>query len=188
MVASGLVNDVVYGQLAMRKTKTVLLGQVLFLAVALIIPMVFHARGVGFPAILAVQPMHWMILFAALAYGPLSGALMGMAVPVSSFLLTGMPLPAMLPLMLPELAVYGLVAGLLKGKITAFGSVAVALVAGRVVFLVLAAVLGRMMIMGNEVSAFEFVRATWAPGIPAMILQITLLPVLAGLYVNWAKD
>ncbi|MCL2193030.1 MAG: hypothetical protein FWB78_06520 [Treponema sp.] len=188
MVATGLVNDIAYGQLSLRKTKTVVLGQVLFFALALIIPMVFHARGIGFPAILAVQPMHWMILFAALAYGPLSGALLGIAVPVSSFLLTGMPLPMMLPLMLPELAVYGLVAGLLKGKITAFGSVAVALIAGRAVFLALSAALGRMMIMGNEVSALEFVRATWGPGVPAMILQIAFLPILAGLYVNWARD
>jgi len=172
----------------MGKTKTAVLGQVLFLALALIIPMVFHARGIGFPAILAVQPMHWMILFAALAYGPVSGALMGIAVPVSSFLLTGMPLPVMLPLMLPELAVYGLLAGLLKGKITAFGSVAVALIAGRLVFLALAAALGRLVFMGSEVSAFEFAWATWSPGIPAMILQIALLPILAGLYVNWAKD
>jgi len=185
MVATGLINDVAYGQLSMRKAKTAVLGQVLFLAIALILPMITHRLGFNF---LVAQPMHWMILFAALAYGPLSGLIIGVAIPIASFLVTGMPLPMMLPLMLPELAVYGLVAGLLKGKITAFGSVAVALIAGRAVFLTLSAALGRLMVMGSEVSAPEFVAATWGPGVPAMILQIALLPVLAGLYVNWARD
>jgi len=187
MVATGLIGDVTYGQLSLRKSKTAVLGQVLFFALALIIPMVFHARGIVFPAILAFQPMHWMILFAALAYGPLSGALMGIAVPVASFLLTGHPMPGTLPLMLPELAVYGLVAGLLKQKVTAFGSVAIALVAGRAVFLALSMMLGPLMFMREEVSALGFIQGVWGPGVPAMLLQIAFLPVLAGLYVNWAK-
>jgi len=29
---------------------------------------------------------------------------------------------------------------------------------------------------------------TWIPGLTAVILQITLLPVLAGLYIKWIKD
>jgi len=180
MVAATLINDVAYGQLSMRKSKTAVLGQIMFLALALIVPMVTHRLGFGF---LVAQPMHWMILFAALAYGPMSGLILGVTVPLASFLVTGMPLPAMLPLMLPELAVYGLVAGLLKHKVTAFGSVAIALVAGRVVFLALLALTG-----GLNVSAFEFARATWGPGLVAILLQISLLPVLSGLFVNWAKD
>jgi len=39
MVATGLINDIAYGQLSMRKTKMAALGQVLFLAFALIIPL-----------------------------------------------------------------------------------------------------------------------------------------------------
>ena len=180
MVATTLINDVAYGQLSMRKSKTAVLGQVLFLAFALVIPMITHRLGFNF---LVAQPMHWMILFAALAYGPLSGLLLGVTVPLASFLITGMPLPAMLPLMLPELAVYGLVAGLLKQKVTAFGSLAIALIAGRVVFLTLVA-----LTAGLNGSVFEFVQRTWGPGLVTMFLQIALLPLLAGLYVNWAKD
>jgi len=180
MVATGLINDIAYGQLSMRKTKMAALGQVLFLAFALIIPMITHRLGFNF---LVAQPMHWMILFAALAYGPLSGMLLGVTVPLASFLVTGMPLPTMLPLMLPELAVYGLVAGLLKQRVTAFGSVAIALIAGRAVFMALLAATG-----GLNVPAFQFIQATWGPGIITMVLQIALLPLLAGLYVNWARD
>ena len=180
MIATALINDVAYGQLSMRKSKTAVLGQVLFLALALIIPMITHRLGLNF---LVAQPMHWMILFAALTYGPMSGLLLGVTVPLASFLVTGMPLPTMLPLMLPELAVYGLVAGLLKQKTTAFGSLAIALIAGRAVFLALVAVTG-----GLNVPVVEFVQRTWGPGLAAMLLQIALLPVLSGLYVNWAKD
>ena len=189
MVATGLINDIAYGQLSMGKTKTAALGQILFLALALIVPMVTHRLGLNF---LVAQPMHWMILFAALAYGPMSGAILGISVPIASFLATGMPLPGMLPFMLPELVVYGLVAGLLKGKVTAFGSVAIALIAGRLVFLALSAATGPLtlppLLGGQEVSVFEFVRATWGPGVFAVALQIALLPVLTGLYVNWAMD
>jgi len=180
MVASGLMNDIAYGQLSMRKAKTAVLGQVLFLALALIVPMVTHRLGLNF---LVAQPMHWMILFAALVYGPLSGAILGLTVPLSSFLVTGMPLPMMLPLMLPELAVYGLVAGLLKQRVTAFGAVAIALVAGRLVFLALLAATG-----GLNVPVFQFIQGTWGPGVVAVAMQIALLPFLAGLYVNWARD
>ena len=183
MVAAGLMNDIAYGQLSiMRKTKTAVLGQILFLALALIVPMVFHARGLG-PLVFVAQPMHWMILFAGLAYGPMSGLLLGAAVPVASFALSGLPAPMMLPMMIPELAVYGLLAGLLKKKATAFGSVAIALVVGRLVFLAVFAALGRL-----DGSVLGFVQATWAPGIVTMLLQIALLPLLAGLYVNWARE
>ncbi|MCL2557597.1 MAG: hypothetical protein FWE09_03880, partial [Treponema sp.] len=172
--------DIVYGQLSMRKTKTAALGQILFLALALIIPTITHRIGLSF---LVAQPMHWMILFAGLVYGPVSGGLLGLSIPLASFLISGMPAPAMLPLMLPELAVYGVLAGLLKGRTTAFGSVAIALVAGRLAFLALLALTG-----GLNAPALEFARATWAPGLGAMALQIALLPLLAGLFVNWARD
>jgi len=179
MVATGLINDIAYGQLSITKAKTAVLGQILFLALALIVPMITHRMGLGF---LVAQPMHWMILFAGLAYGPVSGAMMGLSVPVASFLLTGMPLPAVLPLMLPELALYGFLAGLLKRRLTAFGSVAVALVVGRLAFLALT-----VAITGLEGSVLGFVQATWGPGLVAVALQIAALPVLAGLYVNWVK-
>ena len=180
MVATGLINDVAYGQLPMRRAKTAVLGQVLFLALALIIPMITHRLGLSYRV---AQPMHWMVLFAGLAYGPLSGMLLGATVPVASFMLTGMPFPMVLPLMIPELAVYGLLAGLLKQKVTAFGSVAIALIAGRAVFLAVFVALGRL-----QVPVLEHMQTIWGPGLVTMFLQIAVLPILAGLYVNWAKE
>ena len=131
MVATGLINDIAYTQVSM-KTKKAVLGQVLFLTIALVLPTITHRLGMNY---LVAQPMHWMILFAGLTYGAFSGMIIGAALPVISFLISGIPIPMNLPLMIPELAVYGLLAGLLKQKLTAFGSLAISLIVGRIVFL-----------------------------------------------------
>jgi len=178
MVATGLINDIAYEHLSL-KTKKAILGQCLFLTFALVIPTITHRLGLNY---LIAQPMHWMILFAGLTYGPISGMILGASIPIVSFILTGMPMPMVLPFMLPELMVYGLIAGLLKQKVTAFGSLAISLVAGRVVFLVLIAIFGHL-----DVSVLEYVQRTWAPGIVAVILQIALLPILSGLYIKGTR-
>jgi len=179
MVATGLLNDIAYEQLSI-KSKKAILGQVCFLTFALVLPSITHRLGLNY---MVAQPMHWMILFAGLTYGPISGLIIGASLPIVSFLVSGMPIPAMLLLMIPELAVYGLVAGLLKQKITAFGAMAVSLFAGRIVYLALIAILGRL-----NGSVFEYIQTTWSPGLFAVILQIALLPILAGLYIKWIKD
>jgi len=179
MVATGLLNEVAYEQLSIRSKKAIL-GQFCYLTLALVLPTITHRLGLNY---LVAQPMHWMILFAGLTYGAISGLIIGVSIPVVSFLISGMPMAAMLPLMIPELAVYGFVAGLLKKKITAFGAVAVSLLAGRVVYLALIAMLGRL-----DGSAFGYIQKTWTPGLIAVILQIALLPILAGLYIKWIRD
>jgi len=179
MVAAGFINDVAYTQLSWKTTKAVL-GQCLFLTLALVLPTLTHRLGLNY---LIAQPMHWMILFAGLTYGPLSGLIVGASIPVVSFLISGMPVPMMLPLMIPELAVYGLLTGLLKNKITAFGSVTVALITGRIVFLILLAITGRL-----NAPILEYAQTTWMPGLAAVILQIALLPFLAALYMRAVKD
>lgn len=176
---NSLVSSVLGGRLVARSGKAAL-GQALFVVTALLMPTVTHRLGLDYSL---AQPMHWMILFAGLTYGAFAGSLVGLAVPVLSFMISGMPLPPMLALMIPELMVYGFVAGAFKKRLTGFGSVTIALVAGRAVYLALALLLGRV---GTGVGAF--VVATWAPGIPAMIVQIVLLPILAGLYISSVKD
>jgi len=179
MVAVGLINDVAYTQLSWRTTKAVL-GQCLFLTLALVFPTITHRLGLNY---FIAQPMHWMILFAGLTYGAFSGLIIGASLPVVSFLISGMPVPMMLPLMIPELAIYGFLTGLLKKKITSFGAAAVALIAGRIIFLLLLALTGRL-----NVPVLEYAQMTWMPGLAAVILQIALLPVLAALYVRAVKD
>ena len=180
-MATTLASDIAFTQLPMQ-TKKAILGQSLFLTFALAIPSITHSLGYHY---LYALPLHWMVLFAGLTYGPISGMILGLAIPVISFQLVGMPVSMDLPLMLPELSVYGLFTGLLKKKVTAFGSLAIGMIAGRIVYSILFSLTGRL---DAYTSVFQFVELIWGPGLATAILQIVFLPLLSGLYINWIKD
>lgn len=175
---SALGKDIVFTQLSMKEKKSIL-GQFLFIAIALIIPTITHVLGINY---LVSQPMHWMVIFGGLTYGMISGTILGFVIPILSFLLTGMPVSQALPLMIPELMIYGLISGLLKKKFTSFGSVFVALILGKIIYLLMAVILKRI-----HVPLGSFVVRTWGPGLITMIVQIALIPALSGLYINWIK-
>jgi len=100
---STMTKAILVNRLSYRSWKAVL-GQALFIVTAILMPVLTHRFGLDYRA---AQPMHWMVFFAGLTYGPVSGILVGALVPVLSHLLSGMPVPAMLPLMIPELVCYG---------------------------------------------------------------------------------
>src|SRR5512145_658584 len=68
----------------------------LFLALAILLPIGFHAFGLGGRVFL---PMHIPVLLAGFLTGPLSGMLVGLLAPGASHLLTGMPPTYAVPLM-----------------------------------------------------------------------------------------
>ena len=78
-------------------------------ALCIVVPMAFHTipnAGVVF------LPMHIPVLLCGLMCGWPYGLLCGLIGPLLSSLTTGMPPAAMLPSMMVECAVYGLVTGL----------------------------------------------------------------------------
>ena len=91
---------------------------VLAIVAAVALPQLFHVIGAvsgqGTMLGVAFLPMHLPIIFVGLIAGPAVGAIAGAAAPLVSFLLSGMPMLAMLPLMMIELCAYGLIAGLLR--------------------------------------------------------------------------
>ena len=126
-------------------------------------------------------PMHWPVLLVGLTYGWRSGALVGMAAPALSFLLSGMPRPEILPAMTVELAAYGFLAGWLRQSLrwNGFASAAAALVGGRLVFLALA------WATGATAPAFlAYLQRAVVPGLLAGGAQLLLLPLLAGWWVQ----
>ena len=80
------------------------------IALCVVLPMAFHAIQNAGSIFL---PMHIPVLLCGLICGWPFGLLCGIAGPLLSSLLTGMPPAAYLPSMMIELAVYGFVAGLL---------------------------------------------------------------------------
>ena len=154
---------------------------VLAIVAAVALPQLFHVIGAvsgqGTMLGVAFLPMHLPIIFVGLIAGPAVGAIAGAAAPLASFLLSGMPMLAMLPLMV-ELCAYGLVAGLLREvKLPSLAKVVIAQLAGRVVLTAATAI--AVFAFGSS----KAVAATWtsdlAAGLPGLALQWALIPLAA---------
>ncbi len=159
-------------------TPRAVLFQVGLVGATVALPAVAHAAGLPVRQLL---PMHWPVLLAGLVYGWRAGFAVGALAPVVNFLLTGFPLPAVLPAMTVELALYGGVTGLLREGQgwNRWLAVAAGLVAGRLAFAAVA-LLG--FAHGNDLA---YLAAALTPGIPAAVAQLLLLPVVATLWVRW---
>ena len=154
------------------------LFQVSFIGAAVALPSLAHLTGAPVRYLL---PMHWPVILAGLAYGWRGGALTGLLAPVTSYLLSGLPSPVILPSMTLELLIYGLVTGFLREqtRLSSFLSVTVALVAGRIVFVA-------SLLLGNVVTADHsaYFRAALLPGLVAALCQIAFLPLLGKWWVR----
>jgi hypothetical protein len=151
--------------------------QFLMIGVAVLLPAVAHLTGAPVRWLL---PMHWSVVFAALVYGWRGGLTVGALAPASNLLLTGYPLLIKAIPMTFELAIYGLVIGLLLEKgWNSYVAVAVGLVVGRIVFL------GVIIMTGaNEVILAQYLVVAMIPGLVAGLGMIIILPTLAG---KWFK-
>ena len=112
------------------------LATIIAIVAAVVIPQICHIvgknAGVGNALGELLLPMHLPILLVGIMAGPYAGAIAGALAPAVSFALTGMPSSVVLPFMMLELCVYGLVCGLLRSKnMSPIWKVAIAQVVGR---------------------------------------------------------
>ncbi|HTX89401.1 MAG TPA: ECF transporter S component [Bacteroidales bacterium] len=151
-------------------------GLLIILAVAL--PALAHLSGAP---VRVLVPMHWVVILAALVYGWRGGLLTAVSSPVISFLLTGFPFSAMLPVMILELAAYGFLAGFLRERfrLNPFLSVFLALLGGKAVY----AVAG-LILYGALFSRPGYIISALAPGVVASLLMIAVLPLIAGWWIR----
>jgi len=155
------------------------------IALCYVLPLAFHALGVGS----AFSPMHIPVLLCGLLCGWPYGLFCGVAGPVISSLLSGMPTAAQLVYFIPELAAYGFFAGLLFARIRT----------GRLyrdVYLALlpAMLLGR--VLGGAAHALFFLStartyslALWAGAylvgtLPGAAAQMVVLPLLVSVLMR----
>ncbi len=151
---------------------------VLLLSAAWLLPAVVHLAGLPVRQLL---PMHWPAILAGLCYGWRSGAVIGALAPIVSYMLSGMPRPAVLPSMTLELAAYGFFAGfvlqvLQRGRLQA---ALAAIVGGRLVFLAVMVVTGAI-----TTTLPEYLKNAMAPGLFAALAQVLLLPLLSAWWVR----
>lgn len=163
------------------------------IALCVVLPFAFHAIPNGGTLF---SPMHLPVLLCGIVCGPQYGLICGLLGPFLSSILTGMPGMGYLPSMMIELAVYGLVSGLMMrflhtGKQVAdlYASLLAAMLSGRII-----AGIARALIF----AAGEYSLKIWATGyfvscFPAIVLQLVLIPILyvalqrAGLVPNRNK-
>lgn len=148
------------------------------IALCVVLPIAFHAIP---NAGTLLSPMHLPVLLCGMICGWQYGLACGLMGPMLSSFITGMPGIGYLPTMMVELAIYGLVTGLMMklihtGKLLAdiYISLLAAMLAGRVITGVVRALI---------FSAGSYSWKAWATGyfvssFPGIVLQLILIPVL----------
>ncbi len=149
------------------------------LALCCALPPAFHALGAG----AAFSPIHFPVLLCGLVCGWPYGLACGVAGPILSCLISGMPGPAQLLNMVPELAVYGLLTGLTfslvrTGKTAAdlYISLVPAMLVGRVVGGLAHALV--FLSGGPEYTVQMWVAGSFVKTLPGIIAQLVIIPIL----------
>jgi len=169
------------GILAHRSIKGQTLAALAAAGMAVALPQLVHAlgafTGLGTGLGELLLPMHLPVMLAGLVAGPWAGAAAGLLAPLFSHMLSGMPLAAMLPFMVIELAVYGGTAGLLRNSaLPVLGKVVVTQFAGRAVRAV--AILAGFYLLQSKIAP-AVIWTSIAAGWVGIMLQWALLPLLA---------
>lgn len=159
---------------------TELIGGALGIVAAVALPQVFHlvgiASGTGNVPGTVWLPMHLPVIFVGLLLGWRAGLMTGLAAPLISFALTGMPPAVLLPFMVIELAAYGAIAGLLREvKLANIWKVLIVQIGGRLIRAV--AIVAGVYLFGSKIK-IETIWNSIAVGLPGLILQWTFIPLL----------
>ncbi len=149
------------------------------LALCCVLPLAFHAFHLGY----AFSPMHIPVLLCGMVCGCWCGLACGLAGPVLSSLITSMPGPAGLVGMVPELAVYGFVAGLLMKLVRTkslwadmYISLAAAMLAGRI-----AGGIANALFYTGDTGGYTlamWVTSYFAGAVPGIVCHLISVPLL----------
>ena len=149
----------------------------LCVALGVVLPMAFHMIPNAGSVML---PMHIPVLLCGLVCGWQYGLLCGVLGPLVSSILTGMPPAAVLPGMMGECGVYGLIGGLLMTWIHTGGlyrdlyiCLPIAMLAGRVISGIVKA-----LILTPGLSFTAWVTASFVTAFPGIMIQLIFLPTL----------
>ncbi len=150
----------------------------LCIALCIVLPMAFHMIPNAGSVIL---PMHIPVFICGFICGWQYGLICGIIGPLLSSLLTGMPPAAILPSMMAELAVYGLVSALLLKLINTkniiadlYLSLVGAMLAGRVI----AGIVKALMFAKGTFTIMTWVTAHFVTCVPGIIIQLVFIPML----------
>lgn len=145
------------------------------IALCVVLPIAFHSIPDAGSVFL---PMHIPVLICGMICGWPFGFLCGLMGPLLSSALTGMPPIAMLPAMMVECGVYGLVSGLMLKFVHTkhtFGDLYIALVTAMVAGRVLSGI-AKALIFTPGMSLSAWVTASFVTALPGILIQLVFLP------------
>ena len=151
------------------------------MAAAVILPQIFHVLGAvsGINTALGeiLLPMHLPVILVGLIIGPWAGCCAGLLSPLISYMLTDMPAMQMLPFMMIELFVYGLLAGMLRElKIHTFIKVVIIQIGGRMIRA--AAILAATQLLNISSLSVSVIWTSIRTGLFGIVLQWLLIPLI----------
>lgn len=151
------------------------------IALCYVLPMSFHALGLGS----VLSPMHIPVLLCGLICGGFYGAVCGIAGPVLSSILSGMPSATALLFMLPELFVYGLSTGLLiklvrtgKFHLDLYIALISAMLLGRIAGGIARALFVHFMAAGEVFTITMWATSYFVTALPGILTHLILIPLL----------
>jgi len=147
------------------------------IAVGLVLPILFHAVGLG----KVFLPMHIPVLLAGFFCGPATALVVGGLTPLLSALLTGMPplMPPTAQIMVFELAAYALLVSVLFDRLGwgVYPSLIGAMVGGRLVY----GLIGYLFLplFGlQQVPLLYPLTYGVVTGLPGLVLQLAFVPAV----------
>ncbi|MFC2066089.1 ECF transporter S component [Chloroflexota bacterium] len=145
-------------------------------------PWVLHQFHLSGPTFL---PMHIFVLLAGLLFGWRAGLAVGFLTPLAGYIVSGMPALTILPQIVIELSVYGLVSGILREKfnLRPVWSLLGAMIAGRLALFIAVVLLysvtgNSYSPLGLEANPFLTVGSVIKQGWPGIVTQLALIPAV----------
>lgn len=148
------------------------------IALCIVLPMALHIIP---DAGTLLSPMHLPVLLCGLVCGWPFGLIAGLAGPMLSSFATGMPPAAYLPPMMVELAVYGLISGLLMQLIHTkklYADLYISLLTAMLLGRIIAGLARALFFAGGSYSMSIWATSYFISSLPGIIVQLILIPII----------
>lgn len=141
-----------------------------FTALAVYAPYIVHFFG-GANAGQRFLPMPFFVLLAGIFLGWRAGLATAIAAPLISFSISGMPAMQILPFIVLQMAVIGIVSGILRNGKNIIVSMAASMASGWLV-------IGIALFLFSKMSAKNYVISGIRNGFPGILLELILIPLI----------
>lgn len=162
---------------ALSNTKKIVFASVC-LAMCLVLPMAFHTvQNAG----AVFLPMHIPVLLCGLICGWQYGFICGLAGPLISSLITSMPSVAMMPSMMVELAVYGVVCGLMMKFIrtkSIYADLYISLISSLLLGRIVSGAAKALIFNVGKYSLKMWIMGSFVTSLPGLAIQLVLIPTI----------